>query len=186
MKSVTQKGTITTAPLSGVRVLEPLWHAPQPGYDDVAPDLRPTAGNARRTASMREFSSGSHPAVTAAEDHVLMHAWWKWLIAAAVVVPLVAYVTGSLVAARSVPTQREPIMIMVDPSSSTTTPAPTPTPRPSRTPSPTPSSPSPSPEVERGPETVRPSPHDLDDDEPDELDDDEADDRTDDETEDDD
>jgi hypothetical protein len=140
---------------------------------------------------MRDLSSRSHPVVTAAEDHVLMHAWWKWLIAATVVVPLVAYVTGSLVAARSVPTQREPIMIMVDPSSSTTTPAPTPIPTarpsrtPSRTPSPTPSTPSPS-GVERGPETVRPSPHDLDDDEPDALDDDEADDRTDDETEDDD
>ena len=83
-----------------------------------------------------------------------MQRWWKWLVGVAVVVPLLAYVGGSLAAAQDEPTRREPIRITVDPSTGSTSPSGTATdddPGDDRDPS-------------EGPETVRPSPDDLDDD----------------------
>lgn len=68
------------------------------------------------------------------------------MVGIAVVIPLVAYVIGSLAAAQSEPARRPPIVLEVDPTDR-------PSPKPPR-----PTHPG------DGPETVRPSPDDLDDD----------------------
>lgn len=87
----------------------------------------------------------------------MVQRWLTWLIALAVVVPLAAYVAGSLAASDLPPPRRDPIIVEVD----TTAPA---KPTPSRSsPTPTDAASAPSGSSPRPPETVHPSPDDLDD-----------------------
>jgi hypothetical protein len=123
-------------------------------------------GGSAALAPMRVLSSGSHPHPTIGEDGATMKTLWKALLALALLVPMGAYVAGSLVAsAADDPAPRSPIVIK-DPGRSAT---------PTGTPS---SSPSPS----TGVGEIELDPDDLDDDSDDSgRDDDHGDDHGDDE-----
>src|SRR6478735_3327275 len=85
---------------------------------------------------MRVLSSHSHLRPTIGEDGDVMSTVWKVLAALALVVPMGAYVVGSLAAsATDGPPPRQTIEIRE--STPTPTPSSTPTPEPTSTPSPT-------------------------------------------------
>ncbi|QWF20617.1 hypothetical protein KM427_16735 [Nocardioides sp. LMS-CY] len=116
MKSETLNGTIMPATLSTQRC--------------------PEVASFLDRGSVRVLSSGSHRLPTIGENDDAMKPVWKILIALAVVVPMGAYVAGSLAASASNdPRPRETIQIQEpDPS---TTPSAKPTRKPSEPPSPT-------------------------------------------------
>src|SRR6478609_4007623 len=104
---------------------------------------------------MRVLSSRSHRCPTIGEDGGHMKTVWKVLLGLALVVPMGAYVVGSLAAsAADEPAPRQIIQIQ-EPD-----PTPTPTPKPTKTPTPTP----PSTDDDDDVEVITPDYDDFDDD----------------------
>jgi hypothetical protein len=108
------------------------------------------------------------------QDHDVMNAWWKWLLPVALLIPLLAYLAGQVVAGAPAPEPRTPVLIVSTPTDST---GPTTEPTPTRTPREDPETQKPSPSA---PTTVHATPDDLDDDDDDHGRDDDDDDDDDD------
>src|SRR3712207_3551286 len=88
-----------------------------------------------RIERMRELSSNSHRVPTLRRIMGGMATAWKVLIGVVLLIPMTAYVVGSLVAAADEPRQHDPIIIEERTASPDTSPSEKPSPRKSPSPS---------------------------------------------------